>query len=108
MDRLDLGADAHNEPAAFAQNAVLSQQRQLGDSAGKQVLLVAAGKDLESQNKLGKLSLVESAARSTGNDAEERDSDHLDVGSQLSWSRKAREHARPQPGQGYYDVMKSV
>lgn len=64
-------------------------------------------KELENQCKLGRLELVDSSANSTSK-VDEKDSDHVNVGAGLSWSREAREHSRPQPGQGYYDVMKTV
>ncbi len=123
MDRLDTGSgaqhraeliqpsqgiDAHEDLAILSQRAAVWQQAPLKDTGAQQYVIAASAKDLENQNKLGKLSIVDIAAQVKENDSAEKDSDHLDVGSQLSWSRKERKSARPQDGQGYYDVMKSV
>ncbi len=55
-------------------------------------------KHLASDGKLGNLELVES----------DKDSDHLEVGKPLFWTKESRENSRPQPGEGYQQVMKRV
>lgn len=59
------------------------------------------------KGKLGNLTLVDTSGKLQP-ETEEIDSDHVNVGGTISWSPRLRELARPQKGQGYYDVMKNV
>lgn len=68
------------------------------DSETSRAQTAEQSKALARDGKLGNLDLHDS----------EIDSDHIEVGKTLFWSKESRQSARPQTGEGYQQVMKRI